>query len=193
MEYVRGLLANCEVEDAGDYFVAKTDKRNVADILRVLLDKMQINSLMDLMCIHYPGRERCFCLIYNLLSLSRNVRIMVEIGIMNDEPAVSIHDVFPNSVWYEREIYDMYGVKFINCPDDRRILMYTGFEGYPLRKDFPLTGYVELRYDIEKQAVVETSVDLEQDYRGFNESTSPWKGTKYTEGNNSENMAKTVK
>lgn len=143
--------------------------------IAIIKDKMTMDSLMDVCCVDYPWRPERFDVIYNLISLRRNVRAFVRTKTNGSLP--SMHCYFASAIWYEREIYDMYGIKFSDLPDHRRILMDEDFDGYPLRKDFPLTGYVEVRYDIEKREVAEFPVNLEQDYRVF-DFNGPWDGPK---------------
>lgn len=136
------------------------------------------SSLIDIAGADYPGRERRFEVIYHMLSMSHNTRIRIKA--MTDEtiPMPSITSLFPNADWYEREAFDMYGISFDGHPDLRRILTDYGFEGHPLRKDFPLSGFVEVRYDEERKAVIYEPVDLPQEYRSF-DFMSPWEGAKY--------------
>jgi len=119
-----------------------------------------------------------FDVVYHMLSMSHNTRIRVKVTTDTDVPVPSITELFPNADWYEREAFDMYGIAFIGHPDLRRILTDYGFEGFPLRKDFPLTGFVEVRYDDERKQVVYEPVNLPQEYRSF-DFMSPWEGAKY--------------
>lgn len=131
--------------------------------------------LLDITAVDYPARPQRFELVYNFLSLRQNQRVRVKCPIAEDEAAPSLLPLFKNAGWYEREVYDMYGIIFLGNPDLRRILTDYGFEGHPLRKDFPLTGYHEVIYDPEQQRVVYEPVKLTQDYRNF-EFESPWEG-----------------
>ena len=133
---------------------------------------------IDLLGVDYPGRERRFDVVYNLLSPRHNQRIRVKVETDEDTPVPSIVDVFPAANWYEREAYDLYGILFSGHPDLRRILTDYGFEGHPLRKDFPLTGFVEVRYDDEQKRVLYERVKLQQEFRNF-DFLSPWEGTDY--------------
>jgi len=135
-------------------------------------------SLIDICGADYPTRERRFDVVYHMLSMAHNTRIRIKITTDEAVAVQSIAPVFPNANWYEREIFDMYGVAFDNHPDMRRLLTDYGFEGYPLRKDFPLSGFVEVRYDEERKAVVYEPVNLPQEYRSF-DFMSPWEGAKY--------------
>lgn len=133
-------------------------------------------QLIDITAVDYPDRgEERFEVVYNLLSLTTNQRVRLKIRTDEDTPVPSLCDLFPSANWFEREIYDMYGVLFEGHPDLRRILTDYGFEGYPQRKDFPLTGYVETRYDPEARRVVYEPVTLQQDFRNF-DFLSPWEG-----------------
>jgi len=138
----------------------------------------KFQSLIDICGVDYPSRERRFDVVYHLLSMAHNSRIRVKITTDEDVPVHSIASVFPNADWYEREAFDMYGVAFDNHPDLRRILTDYGFEGHPLRKDFPLSGFVEVRYDEERKSVIYEPVNLPQEYRSF-DFMSPWEGAKY--------------
>ena len=131
--------------------------------------------LIDITGVDYPEREERFEVVYNLLSLKQNQRIRVKVTTTEDIPVPSIAEVFPAASWYERECWDMYGVFFSDHPDLRRMLTDYGFDGHPLRKDFPLTGYVEVRYDDEQRRVVYEPVKLRQDFRSF-DFLSPWEG-----------------
>ncbi len=138
----------------------------------------KFSSLIDICGVDYPARERRFDVVYHMLSMAHNTRIRIKV--MTDEavPVHSITSLFPNANWYEREAFDMYGILFDEHPDLRRLLTDYGFEGYPLRKDFPLSGFVEVRYDEERKSVVYEPVNLPQEYRSF-DFMSPWEGAKY--------------
>lgn len=135
-------------------------------------------QLMDVCGVDYPERLKRFDVVYHLLSLHNNTRIRVRAQIREADTMPSVREVFPTSDWFEREAFDMYGIIFTGHPDLRRILTDYGFEGYPLRKDFPLTGYTEVRYDDELKKVVYEPVSLVQEYRDF-DYLSPWEGTQY--------------
>jgi NADH-quinone oxidoreductase subunit C len=135
----------------------------------------QFKQLVDICGVDYPKREERFEVVYNLLSLKHNQRIRVKISASEEKPVTSAYEVFSSAIWFEREIFDLYGVYFSSHPDLRRILTDYGFEGYPLRKDFPLTGYVEVRYDTVERRVVYEPVKLTQEFRTF-DFTSPWEG-----------------
>ena len=134
--------------------------------------------LIDICGVDYPERENRFDVVYHLLSPRKNQRIRVKCETDEETPVPSVVDVFPAANWFEREAYDMYGILFSGHPDLRRILTDYGFQGYPLRKDFPLTGYVEVRYDDAQKRVVYEPVKLTQEFRSF-DFMSPWEGTDY--------------
>ena len=131
--------------------------------------------LVDICGVDYPDEEERFEVVYNLLSLKHNQRIRVKLSTSEDEPVPSVTGVFSVANWFEREVWDLYGVFFSDHPDLRRILTDYGFEGHPMRKDFPLTGYVEVRYDDDQKRVVYEAVRLPQDFRNF-DFLSPWEG-----------------
>lgn len=149
-------------------------------VLKVLRDdpKCQFITLIDICGVDWPQRAERFDVVYHLLSPRLNQRIRIKITTDENTPVASACDVFQVANWYEREAYDMYGILFSGHPDLRRLLTDYGFQGYPLRKDFPLTGYVEVRYDDEKKRVVYEPVKLTQEFRSF-DFESPWEGTNY--------------
>ena len=134
--------------------------------------------LLDVTAVDYPEREERFEVVYNLLSLSHNQRIRIKVPADEQAPVPSMVPLFSSAGWFEREVWDMFGIFFTDHPDLRRMLTDYGFEGHPLRKDFPLTGYVEVRYDDEQKRVVYEPVKLTQDFRSF-DFMSPWEGAKY--------------
>jgi NADH-quinone oxidoreductase subunit C len=134
--------------------------------------------LLDICGVDYPGRELRFDVVYHLLSPRHNQRIRVKVMAGEETLVPSVVSVFPNANWYERETYDLYGVLFSGHPDLRRLLTDYGFQGHPLRKDFPLTGFVEVRYDDAQKRVVNEPVKLQQEFRNF-DFLSPWEGTDY--------------
>lgn len=138
----------------------------------------RFTTLIDITAIDWPGRERRFEVVYHFLSMQQNQRIRVKVPVGEDEAVPSIMEVYPSADWYEREVFDMYGVLFAGHPDLRRLLTDYGFRGHPLRKDFPTTGYVEVRYDETEKRVVYEPVNLVQEYRAF-EFMSPWEGATY--------------
>jgi NADH-quinone oxidoreductase subunit C len=154
-----------------------------ADIVKVTTflrddERCQFWSLLDITAVDWPSREPRFDVVYHLLSPRKNTRVRVKIAVAEGLPVPSIIEVFPTANWFERETYDLYGVPFDGHPDMRRILTDYVFEGHPLRKDFPLTGYVEVRYDDEQKRVVYEPVRLSQEFRNF-DFLSPWEGPDY--------------
>ena len=141
-------------------------------------EKCRFRQLIDITAVDYPEREKRFRIIYLLLSHENNLRIKIEISVDEKTTIPTITKIFPSANWMEREVFDMYGVIFKNHPDLRRILTDYGFEGHPLRKDFPLTGNYEVRYSESKKKVISEPVKLDQEYRNF-DFESPWEGTKY--------------
>ena len=157
---------------------------NNQDIISTILflktnQKCKFRQLIDITAVDYPEREKRFKIVYLLLSHENNLRIIININIEEKDIVPSITKIFPSANWMEREIFDMYGIKFIDHPDLRRILTDYNFEGYPLRKDFPLSGHTEVRYSENKKKVIYEPVKLDQEYRVF-DAQSPWEGTKYT-------------
>lgn len=135
-------------------------------------------SIIDICGVDWLQREERFDVVYHLLSPTKNLRVRVKISVSDDMAVESVASLFPGADWYEREVWDMYGIPFTNHPDLRRILTDYGFEGHPLRKDFPLTGFVELRYDDTAKRVVYEPVNLKQEFRNF-DFLSPWEGPNY--------------
>ena len=178
-EYVAGQLSEdvyaWRIEH--DQLIVEARRGAIVDILLKLRDdaNTQFQQLVDVCGVDYPERPERFEVNYQLLSLKHNTRIRVKLTAEEDTPVPSVVSVYPSAGWYERETYDMYGVFFSGNPDLRRILTDYGFEGHPLRKDFPMTGYVEVRYDDELKRVVYEPVQLTQDYRNF-DFLSPWEG-----------------
>ena len=152
-------------------------------------NKCRFKQLIDITAVDYPKKAKRFKLVYLLLSHENNLRILININIDEKTHVPSITKIFPSANWMEREVFDMYGVSFKDHPDLRRILTDYGFKGYPLRKDFPLTGHTEVRYSEEHKKVIYEPVKLDQEYRHF-DFESPWEGTKYiaeeTKGNKSK-------
>jgi NADH-quinone oxidoreductase subunit C len=141
-------------------------------------ERCQFWSIIDITAVDWPGREPRFDVVYHFLSPKQNLRIRVKVAVDETTPVPSISQVFPGANWFERETYDLYGVLFTGHPDMRRLLTDYGFEGHPLRKDFPLTGFVEVRYDDEQKRVVYEPVRLTQEFRNF-DFMSPWEGPGY--------------
>ena len=153
-------------------------RESVADVLRTLRDTLDYQQLMEIAGVDYPERAERFEVVYHLLSITRNHRLRVRVSTDEATPVPTVTHVYPVAGWLEREIFDMYGVVFSDHPDLRRILTDYGFRGHPQRKDFPLTGYVELRYSEEEKRVVYEPVQLSQDFRNF-DFMSPWEGAEY--------------
>ncbi|HXF55259.1 MAG TPA: NADH-quinone oxidoreductase subunit C [Hyphomicrobiaceae bacterium] len=158
----------------------RVEREQIARVLAFLRDdaKCLFEVLIDICGVDYPGRERRFEVVYHLLSPRLNQRIRVKCETDEKTPVPSAVELFPAANWFEREAYDMYGILFAGHPDLRRLLTDYGFEGFPLRKDFPLTGYVEVRYDEEQKRVIYEPVKLSQEFRRF-EFESPWEGVDY--------------
>ena len=161
----------------GDQLVSIVDKEDIAKLLVFLRDDVncQFKQLMDICGVDYPERPQRFEVVYNLLSLVHNNRVTVKVMLDDNSSIPSVSKVFSSADWWEREIWDLFGIFFSGHPDLRRILTDYGFDGHPLRKDFPLTGYVEVRYDDAQKRVVEEPVKLTQEYRDF-DFLSPWEG-----------------
>ncbi|ABC63429.1 NADH-quinone oxidoreductase subunit C [Erythrobacter litoralis] len=178
---VRGTL----VKALGDYVAASHEKYGeiiitverdaIEDVLRTLRDDHDYQQLMEIAGVDYPERPERFEVVYMLLSLTKNHRVMVKVSTDEKTPVPTVTTLWPNAGWLEREVFDLYGVLFDGNTDLRRILTDYGFEGHPFRKDFPLTGYTELRYSEEEQRVVYEPVELAQDLRTF-DFLSPWEG-----------------
>lgn len=153
---------------------------NIVPVLRFLRDDVQTRfiSFIDLCGVDYPERKNRFDVVYHLMSPSQNQRVRIRVATDPESPVPSVVEVFPGADWFEREAYDLYGILFTGHPDLRRLLTDYGFEGHPLRKDFPLTGFTEVRYDDEKKRVVYEPVQLRQEFRNF-DFLSPWEGTDY--------------
>ena len=150
------------------------------DIIQFLKydERLKFKQLIDIAAIDYPNKEKRFEIVYLLLSIENNARVKLSINFDTNENITSITQIFPSANWMEREVFDMYGIKFTNHPDLRRILTDYNFKGHPLRKDFPLTGFNEVRYSEKEKKVIYEPVKLEQNYRNFDFS-SPWEGTNY--------------
>jgi NADH-quinone oxidoreductase subunit C len=138
----------------------------------------KFSSLVDITAVDYPGRDKRFDVVYHFLSMYQNHRISLRVKVREDEMVASITDVHPSANWFEREVFDMFGLIFKGHPDLRRILTDYGFRGYPLRKDFPTSGYTEVRYDEVQKRVVYEPISLVQEYRQF-DFMSPWEGAQY--------------
>jgi NADH-quinone oxidoreductase subunit C len=186
VELIKSLLNFCEYEisNSKNEITIMAKQKDIFSILMFLKDNPSISmeSLIDLTAIDYPNQEKRFILAYNLLSVSKNLRIKVKTKISEDVPTQSITEIYPCANWYEREVWDLFGIRFSGHPDLRRILTDYDFEGHPLRKDFPLSGFTQVRFDDELGKVVKEPVKLDQDFRQF-DSLSPWEGmSKYLPG-----------
>ena len=157
-----------------------TNGEDIIPLMRFLRDdnRTQFVSFIDVCGVDYPGNEKRFEVVYHLLSPKQNLRLRVKLMTDEETPIPSVTGIYPGADWFEREAYDMYGILFTGHPDLRRILTDYGFDGHPLRKDFPLTGYVEVRYDDEAKRVVYEPVELRQEFRDF-DYESPWEGAEY--------------
>ena len=172
-----------KIKSSGIKFNYLTIETEIEEIIEVILflktnEKCKFRQLTDITAVDYPRKEKRFKLVYLLLSHENNHRLIVNSNIKEKTIVPSITKIFPSANWMEREVFDMYGITFKDHPDLRRILTDYGFEGHPLRKDFPLTGYKEVRYSEDQKKVIYESVKLEQNYRNF-DFESPWQGTKY--------------
>ncbi len=172
--------ANITTSVAHGELTLTADASRIVELLTYLRDDAacQFEILIDLAGVDYPQRAKRFEVVYHLLSARLNHRIRVKITTNETTPVASVNHVYPAANWYEREAYDMYGIRFSGHPDLRRLLTDYGFQGHPLRKDFPLTGYVEVRYDDDQKRVVYEPVKLNQDFRNFDFET-PWEGPNY--------------
>ena len=164
-------------EAAGEVSI-DVKRESIIDVLQALRDKFDYQQLMEIAGVDYPARPERFEVVYHLLSLTKNHRIRVRVTTDEETPVPTVTGLWPVADWLEREVFDMYGVLFDGHPDLRRILTDYGFRGHPQRKDFPLTGYVELRYSEEQKRVVYEPVKLAQDFRSF-DFLSPWEGAEY--------------
>jgi NADH-quinone oxidoreductase subunit C len=162
---------------AFDELTITVAREGIVEVLTSLRDdpKCQFEVLIDICGVDYPERAERFDVVYHLLSPRLNQRIRIKLSTDEATPVASVNDVYPAANWFEREAYDLYGIRFLGHPDLRRILTDYGFQGHPLRKDFPLTGYVEVRYDDGKKRVVYEPVKLTQEFRAF-DFESPWEG-----------------
>ncbi|MEX0815495.1 MAG: NADH-quinone oxidoreductase subunit C [Dongiaceae bacterium] len=178
-EHIAGQLPNdvLEVDVAYGELTVRTGAPSVVKLLTFLRDDSHclFKLLIDVCGVDYPEREQRFEVVYNLLSLKQNHRIRVKLSTAEGQPVPSVTGVFKSAGWYEREAWDMYGIFFSGHPDLRRLLTDYGFEGHPMRKDFPLSGHVEMRYDEEQKRVVYEPVKLTQEFRRF-DFVSPWEG-----------------
>ena len=174
-----------------DQLFVEVDVENIISTILFLKtnEKCKFKQLIDVTAVDYPQREKRFKIVYLLLSHQNNLRIIISTNIDEKETVPSIIKIFPSANWMEREVFDMYGISFKDHPDLRRILTDYGFEGHTLRKDFPLTGHIEVRYSEEKKKVISEPVKLDQEYRDF-DFESPWEGTKYIKQEEEKNKTK---
>ena len=156
------------------------DDKDLIEVVQFLKsdENLKFRQLIDIAGVDYPDQEKRFQLVYLFLSHEKNIRVKLSIRFNSKQIINSLTKIFPSANWMEREVFDMYGIKFKNHPDLRRILTDYGFKGHPLRKDFPLTGFNEVRYSEKEKKVIYEPVKLEQNYRNF-DFESPWEGTKY--------------
>ncbi len=184
-EYIGLALADALIDSAAhvDELSLRVKRESIIKVLTYLRDDQncQFKQLMDVTAVDFPDREERFEVVYNLLSLKQNQRIRVKVSTDEATPVPTAGEVYSSAFWFEREVWDMYGVFFANHPDLRRILTDYGFDGHPLRKDFPLTGYVEVRYDEDQKRVVYEPVKLTQEFRRF-DFVSPWEGMLHLPG-----------
>ena len=171
-----------------DQVYIELDQKNLIDVILFLKNSKdtKFKQLIDITAVDYPENTKRFKMIYLFLSHEFNQRILISCLINENEVIPSLTKIFPSANWMEREVFDMYGVNFKDHPDLRRILTDYDFDGYPLRKDFPLTGHTEVRYSEDKKKVIYEPVKLEQNYRNF-DYDSPWEGTKYIKEQSEKN------
>ena len=163
------------------------DSNDIIDVILFMKtnENTKFRQLIDITAVDFPEKEQRFRIVYLLLSHEFNTRVLIEFDISEGEKVPSLTKIFPAANWMEREVFDMYGIDFKDHPDLRRILTDYGFEGHPLRKDFPITGHNEVRYSEESKKVIYEPVKLEQNYRNF-DYESPWEGTKYIKNQTKE-------
>jgi NADH-quinone oxidoreductase subunit C len=186
LDTLGGIIAGALAGSVQGYHISHGELTLVAapgDIVKVVKflrddERCQFWCIIDVTAVDWPERERRFDVVYHFLSPKQNRRVRVKIEVEEGTPVPSIVEVFPGANWFERETYDLYGILFAGHPDMRRLLTDYGFEGHPLRKDFPLTGFVEVRYDDEQKRVVYEPVRLTQEFRNF-DFLSPWEGPGY--------------
>jgi NADH-quinone oxidoreductase subunit C len=165
---------------SNDEILIEVKENYIIDVIQFLKsnEDCKFKQLIDIAGVDYPDNDKRFELVYLLLSHEKNLRIKILTRFQVDQSVISLTKIFPSANWMEREVFDMYGIKFKNHPDLRRILTDYGFKGHPLRKDFPLTGFNEVRYSEKDKKVIYEPVKLEQNYRNF-DFESPWEGTNY--------------
>jgi NADH-quinone oxidoreductase subunit C len=180
LDEVKAAIGNAFVAAKHEAFEDSVTVRreSIVDVCRILRDRFEYQQLMEIAGVDYPQREERFEVVYHLLSLTKNHRIRVRVTTDEEKPVPSVTGLWPVAGWLEREVFDLFGVLFDGNEDLRRILTDYGFRGHPLRKDFPLSGYHELRYSEEQKRVVYEPVKLAQDFRSF-DFLSPWEGAEY--------------
>ena len=180
LDDVKAAIGEAFVEAKHEAFEDSVTVRreSIVEVCRILRDRFEYQQLMEIAGVDYPQREERFDVVYHLLSLTRNHRIRVRVTTDEEKPVPSVTGLWPVAGWLEREVFDMFGVLFDGNEDLRRILTDYGFRGHPLRKDFPLSGYHEMRYSEEQKRVVYEPVRLAQDFRSF-DFLSPWEGAEY--------------
>ena len=177
------IKKNCnpiEISDDFNQLQISISPNQILDVVDFIKndEACEFRQITDIAGVDFPERIKRFDVIYHFLSFRHNIRLRIKITISEDETISSITSIFPAANWFEREAFDMYGIQFKDHPDLRRILTDYGFEGYPLRKDFPLSGNVEIRYDEIDKKIIHEPVNLQQDFRSF-DIQSPWEGTNY--------------
>ena len=177
------IKENCnpiEISDDFNQLQISISTNQILDVVDFIKndEACEFRQITDIAGVDFPERIKRFDVIYHFLSFKHNIRLRIKITISEDETISSITSIFPAANWFEREAFDMYGIQFKDHPDLRRILTDYGFEGYPLRKDFPLSGNVEIRYDEIDKKIIHEPVNLQQDFRSF-DIQSPWEGTNY--------------
>ncbi len=185
-DLIRNLMNFCsyKIDTTNQELSIFVDHVDLVKTILFFKDNPSFNmtTLIDLTAVDYPNDENRFLVVYNLLSVSKNFRIKIKAKITEEKPIPSITEIFPCANWYEREVYDLFGIRFLGHPDLRRILTDYDFSGHPLRKDFPLTGFTQVKYDNELGKVISEPVKLDQEYRNF-DNLSPWEGmSKYLPG-----------
>ena len=169
--------------------VLHTAREDAHELLKTLRDAYAFQQVMDICGVDYPERVERFEVVYNLLSVTRNERVRVILCAAEGDAVDSVGDLWPCATWWEREVWDLFGIVFLGLEDHRRILSDYGFEGHPLRKDFPLTGYVEVHYDEDRKSVVYDKVKLTQEFRNF-DFLSPWEGMTLLPGDEKMNRSR---
>jgi len=174
---LKSLFSECKITDRIKYFEIIVNKENILQTIKNLKENknLNFNQLIDITAVDYPSNSLRFEIIYIFLSMIQNKRVVVKTFLGENEGIESITTIYKSANWYERECYDLFGIEFLNHPDLRRLMTDYNFEGHPLRKDFPLTGHTEVRYDDLEKKVIYEPVRLTQEYRNF-DYMSPWEG-----------------